>query len=457
MEIIQFGEGQFLRTFVDLYFDTLNKEGLGDFKVNIIKPIAFGSLERFVKQDNKYHVILRGFKNNQNIEDVYPVDSLKNVFDPFINNDSYYALALNPEIKILVSNTTEAGICFDENDKFDACPNITYPAKLTKWLFKRYKAGLGGIYLLPVELIENNADELYRCVDKYIALWNLGDDFKKWNDTQNYYCNTLVDRIVSGYPKDEKTKEHLTKLIGGVDDLMSVGEPFGLWVIQDKGEISKILKDGHHNIDVIFTPDISYYKKRKVRVLNGSHTNLVPISLWLGKETVYDVMNDAKLSKFVEDTLANDIIPFVSNDVNATRAFADDVKERFMNPFLNHQLTSIALNSISKWKARDLCSFVDYYAKFHAIPKYLTIGFAYLINMYQHFEQVGEKFICHLPTRDIEVRDDLIYLTYFSSGKTVNDFLKDTSIWGLDLTQFNGFEKALNKLLDDIKEGKELI
>ena len=457
VKIIQFGEGNFLRTFVDLYFDTLNKEGLNNYEVNIIKPIASGSLEKFHKQNNKYHVILRGQQNGAVIEDVYSVDCVKNVFDPFLDIAKYYELALDPDIKILVSNTTEAGICFDKEDKIDSCPNVTYPAKLTKWLYKRFKAGLPGIYLLPVELIENNADELYRCVDSYIKLWGLGDDFKNWNDTQNYYCNTLVDRIVSGYPRVEETKEHLTKLIDHEDELMSVGEPFGLWVIQDKGEINSLISTGHHNIDVILTPDISYYKKRKVRVLNGSHTNLVPISLWLGKETVFDVMKDKLLSNFVNDTLENDIIPFVSNDIEATRMFANDVKERFLNPFLNHQLTSIALNSISKWKARDLCSFVDYYNTNHVIPKYLTIGFTYLVNMYMNITKKDNIFICCLPSREIEVKDDLKYLEFFASGKTLHDFLSDTTIWGFDLSEFDGFENKILEGLKLIKEGKNLL
>ena len=455
-KIIQFGEGGFLRTFVDLYFDTLNKENKNEYEVSIVKPITFGTLDKFHKQNNKYHVILRGFAKGQALEDVYKVDSVKSVIDPFNEFDKYLSLAKDPELVILVSNTTEAGICFNENDKFDGFENITYPAKLTKFLLERFKAGLPGLHLLPVELIEDNADELYRCVDKYISLWNLGEDFRNWNNTQNHYCNTLVDRIVSGYPRDEKTKEHLTNLIGEVDDLMSIGEPFGLWVVQDKGEISKLIKDGHHNIDVILTPDIHYYKKRKVRVLNGSHTNLVPISLWLGKETVYDVMNDEKLSSFVEDTLREDIISFVSDDISKTRAFADDVKERFMNPFLNHQLTSIALNSISKWKARDLPSFVDYYNKNNKVPTYLTIGFAYLVNMYMHIENVNGKYICHLPNRDIDVKDDECYLTYFQN-KNVHDFMSDVSTWGMDLTKFDGFEEKVNEYLSNISSGKSLI
>jgi len=455
-KILQFGEGNFLRTFVDLYFETLNLEGYGPYEVNIIKPITFGNLDKFKKQNNKYHVILRGSKNGKAVEDVYKVNSVTHAIENF-NKDSYvFKLIVDKDLKIIVSNTTEAGIAYNPNDKIFDYDHITYPGKLTSLLYLRYKANLPGLHILPVELIENNADELYKDVDKYISLWNLGEDFRRYNNKENVYSNTLVDRIVSGYPRDNDTKEHLTKLIGEEDNLMSIGEPFGLWVIENKGNISKLIKDGTHNIDVILTDNITYYKKRKVRVLNGSHTNLVPISLFYGKETVYDVMKDSKLSKFVYDTLNSDIIPFVSNDINMTKKFADEVMERFLNPFLNHQLTSIALNSISKWKARDLCSFVDYYKKNHKIPKYLTIGFSYLIYMYQHIEKDGDKYICKLPKRTFDVKDDLVYLEYFKNHN-VHDFLSDKSIWDISLTDFIGLEDAINSNLKLINEGKELI
>ena len=455
MKVIQFGEGNFLRTFVDLYFDTLNKEGLGQYEVSIIKSIPFGSLDNFQKQNNKYHVILRGRRDGKDVEDIYYVDSIKSAIDLYIDANPFFLLAEDKEVKILVSNTTEAGITFDKNDKIDNFPNITYPGKLTMWLYRRYKKGLPGIYLLPVELIDNNADALYKAVDDYISLWGLEEEFRIWNNKENHYCNTLVDRIVSGFPKDEKTKKHLNELIGE-DKLMSIGEPFGLWVIQNKGDIKNILKEGKHNIDVLFAKDISYYKKRKVRVLNGSHTNLVPISLWKGKETVFDVMKDDKLLKFIKDTLKEDIIPFVGEDIEATTSFSEEVLERFLNPYLNHQLTSIALNSISKWKARDLCSFIDYYQRHNKIPTYLTIGFAYLINMYQNIEHIQDKYICHLPNRDIVINDEEKYLNYFNKH-TVKDFLSDASIWGIDLTSFNKLEETINGYLKDIKNGKDII
>ncbi len=457
VKVVQFGEGNFLRTFVDLYFDTLNKEG-GDYKVNIIKPITFGSLENFVKQDNKYHIVLRGVKDGKDVENVYKVDVLESVVSPFEDMDAYYALAKDDDLKIIVSNTTEAGICFHENDKFDDFETATYPAKLTKFLYERYKAGKGGVYFMPVELIDNNADELYKCVDGYIKLWNLPADFKKWNDEENYYCNTLVDRIVSGYPRDEETKNHLTELIGEEDKLMSIGEPFGLWAVEKKGDIAKYVKDGVHNIEVVLTENIKYYKKRKVRVLNGSHTNIVPVGLWHGAMTVYDCMKDAKLSAFLENTLSEEIVPFVSNDVEATKDFAESIKSRFLNPFLNHQLTSIALNSISKWKARDLPSFKDYYEANGKIPAHLTIGFSYLMAIYKSVVKKDDgKYYVQLPTREITLQDDIPYLDFFANGGCIIDFMKDVSVWGEDLTAYDGFADAVKENVKTLKSGKTLL
>lgn len=457
IKIVQFGEGNFLRTFVDLYFDTLNGEG-GEYSVDIVKPIKFGTLEKFVKQNNKYHVVLRGMAGGKAVENVYPVNVLHDVIDPFTDYDKYISLATDKELKLIVSNTTEAGICFNENDDFNGFDGITYPAKLTKFLLARYNAGLGGVYMMPVELIDNNADELYKCVNKYIELWHLPCGFKKWNDEQNFYCNTLVDRIVSGYPRDEETKNHLWDLIGCKDELVSVGEPFGLWAVEDKGDIANYVKSGKYNIEVVLTKDIKYYKKRKVRVLNGSHTNLVPVGLYLGKLTVDECMNDGKIDAFINETLKNEIIPFVSSDIAATTDFARSVIERFYNPYLNHQLLSISLNSISKWKARDLPSFKDYYEKFGKIPANLTIGFSYLMAIYSGVYKSGDgKYCVDLPARTVEIKDDERYLEYFLNGGAVSDFMKDESVWGEDLTAYKGFLKAVETDIAKIKNGEVLI
>ena len=457
MKILQYGEGNFLRAFADVYFDTLNREGLGEYKVNIVKPINFGSFEKFERQNNKYHVVLRGCEEGKATERVYAVDCVENVIDPFVDYEAYAALARDAELRIIVSNTTEAGICYCEADSFDGFDGITYPAKLTKFLFDRYSAGLEGLYILPVELIDNNADELKACVDKYIALWKLGDGFKAWNDTQNFYCNTLVDRIVSGYPRDEKTLQHITDVIGERDDLVTIGEPFGLWAVEKKGDIEKYVKSGVHNIEVVLTDNIGYYKKRKVRVLNGSHTNLVPAGLIHGFDTVYDCMTDARMREFVESTLKCEINPFVSDDISQTQAFANSVTDRFLNPYLNHQLISIALNSISKWRARNLPSFKDHYAKYGKIAPNLTRGFAYLMALYSTTHKVGDEYFVTAGARQLPIKDNAEYLEYFANGGDILSFMADVDVWGESLLDYADFGKTVSEYVAMIKEGKMLI
>lgn len=442
IKIAQFGEGNFLRSFADLYFETLNGEG-GEYSVSVIQPIPSPAiLQKFRAQDNRYHVVLRGMSAVGTVEDVYGVSVIDQVFSPFDDRESYDNLACDKDLKIIVSNTTEAGICFNDADRFDDFEKITYPAKLTKFLYKRFHSGLDGVYLMPVELIENNADELYRCVDKYITLWGLPKEFREWNDTKNFYCNTLVDRIVSGYPRDETTKSHLCELIGENDGLMSVAEPFGLWAVEKKGRIEKYIKEGRHNIDVVLTDNIAYYKKRKVRVLNGSHTNLVPVGLSLGAMTVYDCMTDRRLYKFFKDSL-DEIIPFVSDNTAMTKQFAADVEERFFNPFLNHQLTSIALNSISKWRARVLPTFRDYYEKNCRIPEKLTVGFSYLMFLYK--------------TRYDELKDDQVYIDFFENGGDIYEFMRDITVWGEDLTAYRDFYETVSRSIMRIENGEVLI
>ena len=440
-KVLQYGEGNFLRSFVDLYFETLNREG-GEWAVEIVKPIPFGSLDAFARQENRYHVILRGVKDGNAAETVYPVSVVEQAISPFDDFPVYAALAVDPALAVIVSNTTEAGICYREGDSFDGFAEITYPAKLTKFLYARFRAGLPGVYLLPVELIENNADELFRCVEKYIDLWQLPEAFREWNRTENFYCNTLVDRIVSGFPRDEVLRERLWKLVGERDDLLSVAEPFGLWVIENKGKIADLLPAGHHNIDIILTDDIAYYKKRKVRVLNGSHTNLVAAGLLSGAETVYDCMTNETLYRFFRASL-EEIVPFVSSDRSMTERFAADVEERFRNPYLNHQLTSIALNSISKWRARVLPTFRDFFAANGRIPEHLTVGFSCLMHLYR--------------TKYAELKDDAEVLSFFASGKPLKDFLSDRTVWGEDLTAYPQFLETVTAQTERLARGESLL
>lgn len=304
--------------------------------------------------------------------------------------------------------------------------------------------------MLPVELIDNNADRLKECVNEYISLWNLPEAFSKWNEKENYYCNTLVDRIVSGYPKNEE--ERFATLLNERDELLTVGEPFGLWVIENKGNISQLIREGKHGTEVLLVDDIKFYKTRKVRVLNGSHTNMVFISLWMGAKTVFDVMNSSKLRAFVKQTLDEEIIPFVSNDAEQIKGYATEVLERFENPYINHQLISISLNSVSKWKARVLPSFIDYYQRYGKIPHNLTLGLSYLIHTYCSLYKKEGAYYFDVDGQIYELKDDKIYIDFFLEGGTLSEFLSE-KIWGIDLNGFSGLTERIKENLSLFQRG----
>lgn len=454
IKIVQFGEGNFLRCFADAYFDVLNEEGY-EYSIDIVTHRK-SDLTDFTSQNNRYNIVLRGVLNGENIERAREITVINSVIAPFKEPRKFYSLAKDDELKIIISNTTEAGITFNEKDDPDDLQNMTFPARLTKFLYERFKSGKNGVYLMPTELIDNNADKLKECVDAYIKLWNLPEEFKAWNDTQNYYLNTLVDRIVSGYPKDSDTERRMHSLIGWEDKLLTIGEPFGLWAVEKKGDIASLIPEGKHNIEVVLTDDINYYKKRKVRILNGSHTGIVAMGLILGKQTVYDCICDDKIAAFMENLLEKEIIPFVSSDIKATREFANSVKSRFLNPYLNHQLISIALNSISKFKARDLVSFKDYYEKNGEIPKLLTLSLSYLLALYSRAEKKENGYFALLGSKTYEIKDEKEYLDFFAQGCAPIDFLKREDVWGEDLTQYKGLAEAVEKNILKINGGEKL-
>ena len=429
--ILQFGEGNFLRTFAEPYFQTLNEEG-GRYEVIAIKPRSGKLSDAFALQHNRYHVVLRGMENGRVSEQAKAIDVLKGVFSPSEEPEKFFSLARKEDLRLVISNTTEAGIRFDESDVDRDLAERTYPAKLTELLYERYKAGLGGVYLLPTELIDDNAWELKKCVDKYIRLWHLPKDFAEWNERENYYCNTLVDRIVSGHPKEERTLLHLETMIGGRDALMSVGEPYGLWAVEKKGEIENYLKAGRHDIEVVLTKDVAYYKKRKVRILNGCHTDMVGVGLLSGKETVYDCMTDTRLSTFIAQTLEEEILPYMGADVSELKRYAESVKERFLNPYLNHRLESIALNSFSKWKARLLPSVRAYYAAENKPPRRLIFGFAALIFLGRRGQLPGTERV----------------------NGSLSEFLRNRSLWGEDLTGYVGFFEEIKAALERMERGE---
>lgn len=360
--IIQFGEGNFLRAFVDWQINKMNKEAEFNSSVVIVQPLAKGLVDKLNEQDGLYTLYLQGVKDGKPIKEHEVIESVSRGINPYSNYDEYLKLAENPEMRFIVSNTTEAGIAFDENDKLDnKCPN-SYPAKLTALLYKRFKFFKGdkkkGFIIIPCELIDRNGEKLEKIIFKYAELWNLGLEFTIWLKEANTFCCSLVDRIVPGYPRD--TIDEILKELGYEDDLVDVGEYFHLWVIEGPAWIGNELPFKKAGLNVKIVKDVTPYRTRKVRILNGAHTSLVPVAYLYGLNTVGESVADKVMGKYLHETVYNEIIPTLDLPEDELKYFAGAVLERFTNPFVKHYLMSIALNSMSKFETRDLPSLLEY-------------------------------------------------------------------------------------------------
>ncbi|MDE6864283.1 MAG: tagaturonate reductase, partial [Eubacterium sp.] len=384
--IIQFGTGNFLRGFADCFVDKLNKENLYDGKIVIVSPTDSKTIDTLNKQDCRYNLYLRGIENGKEICERTEINSISRAINPYKDYDVFIALAQNPDLRFIISNTTEAGIAFSSDDKFTDKPAKSFPAKLTQLLYARYKAGLNGFVILSCELIDNNGKELEKCALDYARLWNLGEDFCKWIAEENDFCNTLVDRIVTGYPKDEA--EQLCAEVGYNDKLLNTAEPYHLWVIE--GNYEKELPLQKADLNVIWTDDVKAYKKMKVRILNGSHTSLVFPSMLCGIDTVKESLDDKELSEFLNTCLFEYILP-TFGETEENRQFANAVLERFANPYIKHLWQSISLNSVSKFTARVLPTMTDYVKKNNTLTKSLVFSLACLIAYYKTNDVQDDK------------------------------------------------------------------
>ena len=461
IKVVQFGEGNFLRGFVDYMIDVANEKGIFNGDVAIVKPISFGNLERFHDQDNIYTISLRGKMNGETYVENRVITCVQKVLDTYNNYDEYLALARLDSLQFVVSNTTEAGIVYNAEDKFELTPPNTYPGKLTKFLFERFRTFHGaadkGLIMLPVELIEDNGIKLRECVLKYVDLWNLGDEFKNWIAENNIFCSTLVDRIITGYPREEAAQ--ICESLGYEDNLLDTGEPFALWVIESEKDISEKFPLDKAGMHVVFTKNQKPYRERKVRILNGAHTSTVLAGYLMGKNIVRECMNDTVVRKLMDKIVFDEIVPTVKLPRQEAIDFANAVYERFENPFVNHALLSISLNSVSKWKARILPTFKDNYAKTQTPPKYLTFSFAALMAFYTSETLKDGVLIGDRNGEQYEIKDDKKVLEFFaenskrkSTREFVTAFASNTDFWGEDLTKYNRFADTVCDYLDDIKK-----
>lgn len=467
IKIMQFGEGNFLRSFVDYMIDIANEKGVFSGDVAIVKPISFGSLENFREQDNLYTVLLRGKENGETVDKSRVIKSVAMAIDAKDDYEEWISLAHSSDLRFIVSNTTEAGIVLDENDTIDGLP-ATYPGKLTKWLFERYTYFGGkadkGVIILPVELIEDNGKKLKHCVLSLCKAWKTSANFAKWIEENCIFCSTLVDRIVTGFPK--KDAEEICEKLGYTDKLLSMAEPFALWVIESEKDISDELPLHKAGLPVVFTDNHKPYKERKVRVLNGAHTASVLSGYLCGIDIVRDMVHDNLLGEFVKRVVYDEIAPCVPLPFYKVKAFADSVFERFENPFIDHELLSISLNSVSKWKARVLPSFKDYYYNRKALPKLITFSFAALLAFYSscdlredglHAKRAnGDEYVIH---------DDRKVLEFFAQNVGKADFIKSVcqnqDFWGEDLSLYDNFTQDVTfwyeKIMADAKDALRLV
>ena len=442
-KFLQFGEGNFLRGFVDWMIDRLNKEADFDGGVVVVQPLAQGLIPMINEQDGLYTLYLRGLQDGQKVEETRVVDCITRGINPFENTDEFFECASNPELRYIISNTTEAGIEYKPNQNPDDFAGLTFPGRLTLFMKRRFDNKLPGFLLLPCELIDKNGDELKACVLKYAKDFGYGDDFIKWVEEENYFTNTLVDRIVTGYPRD--TASEMEKEYGYLDNIIDTAEIFHLWVIQGDKKYAEELPFDEIGLNVLWTDDVTPYKKRKVRILNGAHTLMVLAAHLAGLETVKEAMDDELVFNFMKTGVFDEIIPTLDLPKDELIQFANDVIERFQNPFIKHYLLSIALNSVSKYQVRVLPSVLEYIKENNKEPKCLVFSLAALIAFYR-----------------TDAANDNPDVMEFMKTASVDDILSKEEYWGTDLSMLkdsiNGYlksieEKGIRAAMEEVVNG----
>lgn len=449
IKIVQFGEGNFLRAFVGYAFQELNKVTDFNAGIAVVQPIDKGLVTMLNDQDGLYTLFMKGVKKGEEIQDIELISNIVKAVDPYANFNDYLSLAKETSLDFIISNTTEAGIAYVSTDTPTKQPPSSFPAKLTLLLHERFKHFNGdankGLTIIPCELINHNAETLKEIILKYVADWNLGNDFKTWLLESNAFHSTLVDRIVPGYPKDEI--ETYNSQLDYQDNLIVAAEAFFLWVIEGSADLKSKLPFHKTSLDVKIVDDMQPYRTRKVRILNGAHTALVPFSILYGNKTVKQSVDNAFTGELINKAVFNEIIDTLDMDKAELNSFANEVFDRFRNPFIIHNLSSIALNSVSKFTVRVLPSLLGYVKIHKKLPTNLTFAFAALIRFYKGTWN-GET----LPVQD---NDDIVVA--FAEIWKSNDYIeiaKNTlsikDYWGEDLTKIDSFTEAIALALKEI-------
>ena len=449
IKIVQFGEGNFLRAFIGYAIQELNKKADFNAGIAVVQPIDRGLVNMLNDQDGLYTLFMKGVKKGQEIQDIELISNIVKGVDPYANFNDYLSLAKEETLEFVISNTTEAGIAYVASDTAEMQPPSSFPAKLALLLHERFKHFNGdaskGLTIIPCELINHNSETLKEILLKYVIDWNLGNDFKNWLLESNSFHSTLVDRIVPGYPKDEI--EAYNAQLDYSDNLIVAAEAFLLWVIEGGEDLKAKLPFEKTSLDVKIVDDMQPYRTRKVRILNGAHTAMVPFSILYGNKTVKQSVDDAFTGPFIHNAVFNEIIDTLEMEREELNSFADEIFDRFRNPFIIHNLSSIALNTVSKFKVRVLPSLLGYVAVHNKIPTNLTFAFASLIRFYQGTYN-GET----LPVQDSE--DIVANFAKIWESKDYNEIanavLSNVEYWDEDLTKVENLSDAIALALKEI-------
>lgn len=415
-KVIQFGEGNFLRAFVEWMFHEVNKAGLFKGRVVAVQPIPQGRAANLNAQDGLYTLILRGNQNGVTINKQEIIPTISRCLEAYNEWSEVLKCAENPEIEYIISNTTEAGISFNPNDRLSDTPQESFPGKITAYLYHRFRHFNGdpakGMVIIPCELIDKNASNLKRIVLQLAESWNLPVEFNEWVNQHNFFLNTLVDRIVTGYPASEVSQ--LENSLGYLDQNLNTGEIFHLWVIEGDEQMAKRLPFTEVGLNVKWVSDLTPYRTRKVRILNGAHTASVAVSYLSGINLVRDAVNDLQVGQFMKDVVFDEIIPTLDLNPEELKGFAGDVLERFNNPFIDHKWLDISLNSVSKYQTRVLPSLKKYLELTGKVPQKLLFSLAALIAFYHSTELKDNKLIGNRDGQTYLIQDDLQVLNFFA-------------------------------------------
>ena len=459
-KVLQFGEGNFLRAFVDYWFDLANEKADWNGKCVLVQPIAPGLAKMINEQEGLYTLYLRGSENGQKVDDKRVISSVSRCLNPYEKADyeKMMDVAASDDLEIIVSNTTEAGIVYDPACQQNDCPPSSFPAKLTQVLYHRYKAGKKGIIMLACELIDNNGANLKRIVLQYAREWELSQEFLCWVEEDNHFCSTLVDRIVTGYPRDQL--DYFAEKLGYEDQCLVTSEVFNLWVIEGKQEWSEILPIHKTDAHVVWTNNVTPYKKRKVRILNGGHTASVLAAYLSGHDIVLEMMNDPVFVQYLDKLLFQEVIPTLDLPKDELMEFAAAVKDRFRNPYIKHRLLDISLNSCSKWCARVMPSLLGYVAEKGQLPTILTFSLAAFIKFYQGKMIDGVYTGTRTDGTNYPIKDDAEVPSFFcdlwdkgNPEEIATAVLSNTAFWdGHDLSQVPGLTDAVSGYLVEMDQ-----